>query len=427
MDRDPPASEARLPTLSGTDARVVLVCDDDSSITHFVAKVAGRLGVACHEAGSAEAIEVLAQAHPDALMFLDLSLGNGDAVQVLQFLKEQGFAGSLVLISGHEQVVLDNVVAIGARHGLTMLQPLRKPVTADALREILVREGLASAPRLPGAQSEQLALASAWTDRPVPRPATHELDEVKDALGADLQLWYQPTVSLSDYRATGIETRGRVFRTDRAEDLRLVLDRLAEPDAARVTRCLVAQARADWERLAEQGLNLRFSLEVPTREVLSGRFCEAVRTHWTSDPRWPGLLIEIQEDCLDACFDTLRDELIRLRLYKVDFAISDLGRVARRYRSYKRLRIGELQLNRSYVQGCAEDPYKASVCEASVELGRRLGTSVTARGIEDTADLALLRSHGFARGQGDLIAAAVSFDHLAGLLRPGTPLYQPRA
>jgi EAL domain-containing protein (putative c-di-GMP-specific phosphodiesterase class I)/CheY-like chemotaxis protein len=411
------------PDPAGVAAQVVLVCDDDSSITHFVAKVAGRLGVTCHEAGSAEAIQALALAHPTALMFLDLSLGQGDAVQVLQFLRDHKFTGSLVLISGHEQVVLDAIVAIGRRHGLTMLRPIRKPVTLDALREVLYEQGLWSGPNPPRVLPED-ALPSIPME--LPRPTIHERDRLNDVLGADLlEFRYRPTVALSDYRATGIETRGRVVRGDGAEDLGAVLDRLSEDETALVTRCLVGQARADWERLAEQGLNLRFSLSVPTAEVLSGRFCEAVRKYWTNDPRWPGLLIEIQEDCLDACFETLRDELIRLRLYKVDFAVSDLGRVARRYRSYRRLRIGELQLNRAYVQGCAEDPYKASVCEASVELGRKLGAPVTAKGIEGAADLAALRGHGFANGQGDVFAPAVPFDKLAGLLRPGTPLYQP--
>lgn len=423
MDRDlPDASATRPPDPPGA-GRVVLVCDDDSSITHFVAKLAARLGVTCYEAGSAEAIHALALAHPAALLFLDLSLGHGDAVQVLQFLREHDFSGSVVLISGHEQMVLDNVAEIGRRHGLTMLRPIRKPVTADAVREVLLEQGLASRPQAVG-QPEDEPLPSVPAE--VPLPAIHEPDRLADVLRADeLELWYRPSVALSDYRPSGIETGGRVFQGERAEDLAAVVDRLSADETARATRCLVAQARADWERLAEDGLNLRFSLKIPTAEVLSGRFCEAVRKYWTNDPRWPGLLIEIQEDCLDACFETLRDELIRLRLYKVDFAVGDLGRVARRYRSYKRLRIGELQLSRAYVRGCAADPYKASVCEASVELGRKLGAPVTAKGIEGAADLAALQRHGFAHGQGDFFAPAVPFDTLAGLLRSGTPLYQP--
>jgi DNA-binding response OmpR family regulator len=84
-------------------------------ITHFVARVAGRLGILCHEAGSAEAIQALALVHPTALIFLDLSLGRGDAVQVLKFLTAHKFAGSVVLISGHEQGVLDHVTDIGRR------------------------------------------------------------------------------------------------------------------------------------------------------------------------------------------------------------------------------------------------------------------------------------------------------------------------
>src|SRR4051812_39833390 len=114
MDPDLSDASSQPEPPSGADAaaRVVLVCDDDLSVTHFVAKVSGRLGVTCHEANSAEAIQALALAHPSALMFLDLSLGHGDAIEVLKFLRTHAFAGSITLISGHENAILDNVVAI---------------------------------------------------------------------------------------------------------------------------------------------------------------------------------------------------------------------------------------------------------------------------------------------------------------------------
>jgi EAL domain-containing protein (putative c-di-GMP-specific phosphodiesterase class I)/FixJ family two-component response regulator len=426
------ASTVQPEPASGADsaARVVLVCDDDLSVTHFVAKVSGRLGVTCHEANSAEAIQALALAHPSALMFLDLSLGHGDAIEVLKFLRDHAFAGTIALISGHENAILDNVVAIGRRHGLTMLPPIRKPVTTQALRAVLYREGLAAAPREPKAAragDRLLAQAVQAASAPSQPSIMHETDHAGDVLrGGRLELSYRPIVGLSDYRATGIETRALVVGGDgRAEDLAAVMNTFSEDETALLTRGLVAKALADWEKLAGQGVNLRFSLAVPTREVLSGRFCEAIRKYWTADPRWPGLLIEIQEDCLDACFETLRDELIRLRLYKVDFAVSDLGRVSRWFRSYRRLRVGELQLNPDFVHGCAEDSFKAEICRASVELGRKLGATVTAKGIDDQADLAMVRLQGFAQGQGDLLAPAVQLDRLVPLLQSGAPLVQP--
>ena len=410
-------------------ARVVLACDDDLSVTHFVAKVSRRVGVTCHEANSAEAIQALALAHPSALMFLDLSLGHGDAIEVLKFLRTHAFAGSITLISGHENAILDNVVAIGQRHGLTMLPPLRKPVTTQALRAILYREGLATAgqPEAVSVGDRLLAEAVHAASAPSQPSIMHETDHARDVLrGGRLELSYRPIVGLSDYRATGVETRALFVGGDgRAEDLAAVMNTFSEEETALLTRGLVAKALADWEKLAGQGVNLRFSLAVPTCEVLSGRFCEAIRRYWTADPRWPGLLIEIREDCLDACFETLRDELIRLRLYKVDFAVSDLGRVSRRFRSYRRLRVGELQLNPDFVHGCAEDSFKAEICRASVELGRKLGATVTAKGIDDQADLAMVRLQGFAHGQGDLLAPAVQLDRLVPLLQSGAPLVQP--
>jgi EAL domain-containing protein (putative c-di-GMP-specific phosphodiesterase class I) len=89
------------------------------------------------------------------------------------------------------------------------------------------------------------------------------------------------------------------------------------------------------------------------------------------------------------------------------------------------LRVGELQLNPNFVHGCAEDSFKAEICRASVELGRKLGATVTAKGIDDQADLAMVRLQGFAHGQGDLLAPAVQLDRLVPLLQSGAPLVQP--
>jgi EAL domain-containing protein (putative c-di-GMP-specific phosphodiesterase class I)/ActR/RegA family two-component response regulator len=401
--------------------RVALVCDDAPNITHFVARVAGRLGIVCHEADSAEAIQALALVHPTALIFLDLSLGRGDAVQVLKFLTAHKFAGSVVLISGHEQAVLDHVTDIGRRHGLAMLAPIRKPFAADPIRSVLIDVGLASATRLKpppsGAGDNVRNPAGA-----VPIPASAR----GDALSEQFELCYRPSVRLADYRAAGIEACLRLGGTGRVLEPSELKDRLSPEGAKSLTRSLVARVKADWERLSEQGVNLRFSLPVPCSELLNGQFCDVVREHWSDDPCWPGFLVEVDDECRDAGFDVMREEFIRLRLYKIAFSMSDLGRVSERYESYKTLQPGGFNLSRMFVQGCADDTYKAEICKVGVELGRKLRAPVTAKGLDDPDDLALVRSYGCAQGNGDLFSRASSFEKLASLLRPGTPLYRPR-
>lgn len=404
---------------------MALVCDDAPAITHLVARVAGRLGVACHEAGSAEAIQALALAHPTALIFLDLSLGQGDAVQVLKFLTAHKFAGSVVLISGHEQELLDHVTAIGRRHGLTMLPPVRKPFTAEPIRNVLCQAGLASGPR---------PILATLPDAPMLRSSQADAGRARSAFPApaargslsEFELLYRPTVSLQDYRAAGIEACLRAGRTGKVVEIAELKGRLTPEGAASLTRGLVARAKADWERLADQGINLRFSLPVPCSELLNGHFLEIVREHWTDDSRWPGFLVEVDDECQDAGFDILCDEFIRLRLYKIAFSMNDLGRVSIRYDSYKSLQPGGLNLSRAFVAGCAEDNYRAEICKAGVELGRKLRVPVTAKGIEAASDLAIMRSYGCSRGQGDFFSPALPLDKLAGLLRPGAPLHRPK-
>jgi CheY-like chemotaxis protein len=119
-----------------------LVVDDDDRTCRFVATTLAQLGVECATyLGGRQAVDSLDQRRPD-IIFLDLALERADAIDVIKWLSEKHFTGIVQLMSGGRLPLLEAVQRIGARHGLDLRTPLRKPVHADMIRETIAKVGL---------------------------------------------------------------------------------------------------------------------------------------------------------------------------------------------------------------------------------------------------------------------------------------------
>jgi two-component system, chemotaxis family, chemotaxis protein CheY len=111
----------------------LLVVDDDVTQRMLISSAARQAGHAITMAKScAEAIQQLRIAQFDCVT-LDLMLGDGDGIEVLQAMAAEKFAGSVIVISG-----MNAARRIAARvHARSLgieLQSLPKPVDLAALR-----------------------------------------------------------------------------------------------------------------------------------------------------------------------------------------------------------------------------------------------------------------------------------------------------
>lgn len=140
-----PSEAARLKSMGETalaaactsDQARVLVIDDDQAICDYVARVLGDLGLPYLCAGSLEGVRNYPSFAGVQLIILDLSLGGGDAVDVLDHLADQDYPGGVILITGYDRAALDPVQKLGTMIGLTMWPYLTKPVRPTDLRRAL--------------------------------------------------------------------------------------------------------------------------------------------------------------------------------------------------------------------------------------------------------------------------------------------------
>ena len=146
----------------------------------------------------------------------------------------------------------------------------------------------------------------------------------------------------------------------------------------------------DWQYFVNQRLLLKLSVNIPLSVLCAPYLIHKIRKWLPTDPRFPGLIVEITEDEVTREPILVHEIAAQLKLVNVGLSIDDFGAG---YSSLSRLRelpCEELNLDRSFVDGCALDGAKQSLCKATIELAHGFGLSVCAEGVENVSDLQTL-------------------------------------
>jgi DNA-binding NtrC family response regulator len=126
-----------------TAAPFALVIDDEIAVCRLVAEVLAGLGVESSTYQSAKLAIASLDKRRSEIIFLDVALEQGDAIDVIKSLSEKHYRGVVQLMSGGRLPLLEAIQRIGARYGLLLSRPLQKPFQAEAIREVIVSLGLA--------------------------------------------------------------------------------------------------------------------------------------------------------------------------------------------------------------------------------------------------------------------------------------------
>jgi EAL domain-containing protein (putative c-di-GMP-specific phosphodiesterase class I) len=116
--------------------------------------------------------------------------------------------------------------------------------------------------------------------------------------------------------------------------------------------------------------------------------------------------------------DALQGRGIRL-------AIDDFGTGYSSMSLMKQFPIDTLKIDRSFVRDLPDDSEDRAIAQAIISMGRALGMTIVAEGVETSAQEAFLRAHGCDEMQGYLFSRPVPPEQLADLLRPAPLLVSP--
>jgi DNA-binding response OmpR family regulator len=119
------------------DVRLAFVLDDEPRLGVALCKVLSGIGIDARSFVDTGAfLSELETGKPD-LVFLDLALGQSDAIDVIRQLEARKFKGRVMLISDRDFGTLLEVERIGRDHGLSMLRSLPKPFRMADIRDCL--------------------------------------------------------------------------------------------------------------------------------------------------------------------------------------------------------------------------------------------------------------------------------------------------
>jgi EAL domain-containing protein (putative c-di-GMP-specific phosphodiesterase class I)/CheY-like chemotaxis protein len=317
----------------------------------------GFRDVLTHDDG-ANALRHLAETGeaPD-LIFLDLNMPRMDGIEFLRGLAEQGFAGSVVLLSAEAERVLKMTEKLVQAHQMRVLGHLRKPVSLSALAALLQKWQPASAALEKAESYGAYAL----------RVALH---------GGELVNYYQPKIAVASASLVGVETLVR---------WRHPVDGLVSPERfvsvaeehgliGELTRYVLAEALADCAAWRRGGLALGVAVNVSMQNLADPGFADHVLAKASELGAIPhDVTLELTESTLMLDQRTALEALARLRLKRFRLAIDDFGTGHSSLLQLRDIAFDELKIDQGFVHGAWRDATTRAIYEASLGLGRQLG------------------------------------------------------
>ncbi|WP_426513879.1 putative bifunctional diguanylate cyclase/phosphodiesterase [Dactylosporangium sp. McL0621] len=296
--------------------------------------------------------------------------------------------------------------------------------TADA--ETLLREADAAMYRAKQAGGDKVRVVVDAGAPAAPRPGAG--DGILAAIDrGELRLFYQPIVGVDDGRVWAVEA---LVRWQHPQHGLLTPGRFLA-DAARagqmpaVDRWVLGRACADlaaWVLVlgdrAPRYVNVNLTVETLRGAGLAGDVLAAARRNGLAPDR---IRVELPESAdLGQLQDAVR-QLEELREHGVGIVLDDMGAGSATLRHLSALPVSGIKIDRSFIAGMLDNRNDHAVVKLLGELGRSTGVSVTAEGIEEDAQLTVLKELQVPFAQGYLLGQPAPADHLSALLRTGRP------
>jgi len=133
------------------------------------------------------------------------------------------------------------------------------------------------------------------------------------------------------------------------------------------------------------------------------------------------LQIEVTESAVLAAMREAASALERMHERGASIVLDDFGTGFSSFDHIRRLPVGRLKIDRSFVTGLPDDRKSGAIVNAVVHLAKALDIGVTAEGIETEAQLAFLERAGCSSGQGYLFARPLPAADARALLLVNAP------
>jgi EAL domain-containing protein (putative c-di-GMP-specific phosphodiesterase class I) len=357
------------------------VVDQDFVYLREFAKSLRELGIDTIEFLNSSRLSENVENHNPDMVFVNVAESDpGDCARAILALKESRFDGRVQLVGRCSASFLESFRRIGSEASLKMLPVLVKPIEMQAIRRILREEQIVARSASLPVVSLAKALANRW-----------------------LTFWYQLQVELKAKTIVGVETFVRVAHPDHGIlSPASFLGGASEQELAELAGQAFESALRTSSRLFAAGLDVRVAINVSVDTLARLPVAELALKHRPTDRRWPGLVIDVAETQALSRVPLLKSRLAEIQRSGVMLAIDSFGRGHSSFEIFGQLPFAEFKIDRSFVNGCADDPGRSKICKAMIQLAHSFGAKAVAVGIETNTDAQHLQDIGCDIGQGYL-------------------------
>jgi EAL domain-containing protein (putative c-di-GMP-specific phosphodiesterase class I) len=245
------------------------------------------------------------------------------------------------------------------------------------------------------------------------------------------RLHYQPQVRLADGCIVGAEALLRWRDPELGEMSPVRFIPVAEDSGfiVAVGDWVLTQAVRQAALWHQRGHALPVAVNVSALQFRQTSFVDRVASVLAVSGLPPQLLeLELTESILLHDADEALQRLQALAALGLRLALDDFGTGYSSLAYLKRLPVGKLKIDRSFIQGLPGDDSDAGIVRAILQMARALGMKVIAEGVETEAQRQFLLDAGCHEFQGWLFAPALdslSFEHRLGGAAAGVPAAVP--
>ncbi|SEN67811.1 EAL domain, c-di-GMP-specific phosphodiesterase class I (or its enzymatically inactive variant) [Nitrosospira multiformis] len=374
----------------------ILVLDDETFMLKLLNRILSNLGyssVTLCDSGRA-ALEKIASTGADTVpnvILLDLNMPEMDGIEFVRHLVDLHYLGSLILVSGEDERILQTTVKLVRAHKIPILGYLHKPVKPDALSELL----------------ESWAPSAA--DAAGMAKKVYTADELRAAIeGGQLVNYYQPKVVVATGEVVGVETLARWRHP--ADGIVFPDQFIGVAEAAGLiddlTKAVFAEAMAQAKLWQEMQLPLRVAVNVSMDNLASLDFLNFVAELAAKEGIAPqNVVLEVTETKLMQDTRAPLEILTRLRLKRFRLSIDDFGTGHSSLAQLRDIPFDELKIDQGFVHHAGTDETLRAIYDASLSLARQLNMEVVAEGVQDREDWDLLRRTGCDLAQGAFVSS----------------------
>ncbi len=407
-DHEPAGDASQDDATDDSDALkpTILLLDDDEQMLLITSHLLRELGYSRLLTASTAAEALLHLDHEPGgadIVICDLNLPGANGIDFLKTLNAGQYRGSVILLSGATQRVMNAVSKLVDGTRLSVMGTLNKPPDRAALAELL------------GSWEPPLRFPSIRVPRIFSAAEVHKANRERQWM-----LHYQPQVSLRTGEVTGFEALVRWRHPEYGIVYPDQFMGIAEESGAidGLTAWVTEEAlraHADWRRGGHRlQIAINISMESLNSPDFGRRFDSLVAR---SGERPEAVTLEITESRLMAASTIPLENLATLGLQRFPLSIDDFGTGHSSLARLRDLPFTEVKIDRSFVHGAAENPILGPILEGALHMANQLELRTVAEGVETEADWKFLRTLPCELAQGYFIGRPIPAAEIDGWLK----------